>query len=57
MKVHYRFRQTVYHITYTRRPASEAPYNGQLDGQPLEGAVLPLTDDRREHWVEIPFAG
>jgi cyclic beta-1,2-glucan synthetase len=57
MKVHYRFRQTVYHITYTRWIESMPPPNGQLDGQPLEGAILPLADDRREHWVEIPFVG
>jgi cellobiose phosphorylase len=57
MKVHYRFRQTVYHITYTRSTGSGALPAGKLDDQPLEGGVLPLADDRREHWVEIPFVG
>ncbi len=57
MKVHYRFRQTVYHINYVRWIDSGPIPAGKLDDQPLQGAVLPLTDDRREHRVEIPFAG
>jgi cellobiose phosphorylase len=57
MKVHYRFRSTVYHITYTRwtDPSEPAPAP-KLDGQPLPGAVVPLGDDRQEHWVDVPFA-
>jgi cellobiose phosphorylase len=58
MKVHYRFKQTVYHITYTRwSGAADAVPQGNVDGQPLQGSVLPLTDDHREHWVDIPFSG
>ncbi len=56
VKVHYRFGRTVYHITYVRRTGSNSQANGILDGQPLEGAILPLKDDQREHWVEIPIA-
>jgi hypothetical protein len=56
MKVHYRYRQTVYHITYTRwtgpRPELPAP---RLDGEVLPGPAIPLRDDRREHAVEQPF--
>jgi hypothetical protein len=57
MKVHYRFRSTVYHITYTRwtDPSEPAPAP-KLDGQRLPGAVVPLGDDRQEHWVDVPFA-
>jgi cyclic beta-1,2-glucan synthetase len=56
MKVHYRFRETVYHITYLRWNDSGPVPAGKLDDQALQGAVFPLTDDHREHWVEIPFA-
>ena len=53
-KVHYRFRQTVYHITFTRQ-AAETMTAPQLllDGVPLAGEMLPLIDDQREHRVEF----
>jgi hypothetical protein len=57
MKVHYRFRQTIYHITYVRWVEAGPVPPGKLDDMPIQGAVISLTDDRREHWVEIPFAG
>jgi cyclic beta-1,2-glucan synthetase len=56
VKVHYRFGRTVYHITYVRAPGTTGQANGLLDGQALEGAILPLKDDQREHWVELPIA-
>ncbi len=43
-KVHYRYRETVYHITVVR---------GQ--GSAVE-AVVPLVDDRQEHTVEIAIS-
>ena len=56
MKIHYRFRSTVYHITYTRSTeASDRLPAGTFDGQPLSGSLVPLRDDRQEHWVEFPF--
>jgi cellobiose phosphorylase len=56
MKVHYRFRQTVYHITYNRWSDVSSPLPATtLDGRPLGGELLPLTDDRRDHWVEMRF--
>jgi len=53
-KVHYRYLQTVYHIAITRL-AADAPAAAllRLDGQDLEGTVLPLRDDGREHFVEL----
>jgi cellobiose phosphorylase len=57
-KVHYRYRQTVYHITFTRVEAGAADENVlSLDGQPLPGNNLPLQDDRREHAVEMKVRG
>jgi len=53
-KIHYRFGQTVYHITFTRVPdhSSEAKAL-TLDGQEIAGPTIPLVDDRREHAVEM----
>jgi cellobiose phosphorylase len=56
LKIHYRFRQTVYHLALTRwteAPAAVPPPT--LDGQPLPTDVIPLRDDQREHWVEARF--
>ena len=44
-KLHYRFQQTVYHITFTRAP--EAP-----DPDPLH-----LQNDREEHHIEVKVRG
>jgi cellobiose phosphorylase len=53
-KIHYRYRQTVYHITITQAAADTAGRNKLvLDGQELAGETIPLVDDRREHMVEM----
>jgi len=56
-KIHYRYRQTVYHITISRLMA-ESPGNSQLvlDGRELSGQTIPLIDDRLEHFVELKVA-
>jgi cellobiose phosphorylase len=53
-KIHYRYRQTPYHITITRL-AADSPGTSllSLDGEELSGATIPLKDDRREHTVEM----
>ena len=53
-KIHYRYRQTVYHITISRL-ASDAAEVSQLflDGEELAMKTVPLADDRREHFVEL----
>ncbi len=53
-KIHYRYRQTVYHITLSR--VGDDAIESTLDGQPLTGNILPLTDDRIEHFAEMRFA-
>ena len=53
-KIHYRYRQTVYHITINRLAkdsADEARLS--LDGQNLSGKTIPLQDDHQEHIVEM----
>jgi len=52
-KIHYRYRQTVYHITITQLVADSTD-SAQLflDGTELAVQKVPLVDDRREHSVE-----
>jgi len=53
-KIHYRYRQTVYHITITRLAADAPDANLlSLDGQELSGATIPLRDDHQEHTAEM----
>jgi cellobiose phosphorylase len=53
-KIHYRYRQTIYHITITRLSADAAEANQLfLDGEKLDVKTIPLVDDRREHFVEL----
>jgi cellobiose phosphorylase len=53
-KIHYRFRQTIYHITISRLPADAAAENQLfLDGEKLTMKTVPLVDDQREHFVEL----
>jgi hypothetical protein len=51
---HYRYRQTVYHITMTRRSEESAKVHPVvLDGVELILPTVPLVDDQREHYVEV----
>jgi cellobiose phosphorylase len=53
-KIHYRYRQTVYHVTITRLVADAAEEDQLfLDGKELGVKTVPLVDDRREHSVEF----
>ncbi len=53
-KIHYRFRQTLYHIVIARLPAdSNVERFLVVDGQEMPGDSIPLIDDRREHAVEL----
>ena len=53
-KIHYRYRQTTYHITITRVAAESLEANlPTLDGQEISGTTIPLRDDRQEHAVEL----
>jgi cellobiose phosphorylase len=51
--VHYRFRETVYHIAVHQTPHEAGARRLILDGQEQVGLALPLVDDRREHQVEV----
>jgi cellobiose phosphorylase len=53
-KIHYRYRQTVYHITVSRLPADAVETHLlSVDGQPMPGNILPLHDDHQEHDVTL----
>jgi cellobiose phosphorylase len=47
--VHYRYRETVYHITVVQHASGGI----MLDGVELEGQVIPLLDDHLEHTVMV----
>jgi cellobiose phosphorylase len=51
--VHYRFRETVYHIVVTQTPALTGEQGLRVDGVDQEAMRLPLHDDRAEHRVEV----
>ncbi len=53
-KIHYRYRQSLYHINISRLAADAADTSQlTLDGQALCGNILPLQDDHLEHAVEL----
>ena len=53
-KIHYRYRQTVYHITIARLDVRAGDGTQlSLDGQDLSGTAVPLRDDRIEHTVVL----
>jgi cyclic beta-1,2-glucan synthetase len=49
-KIHYRYRETLYHIVVTRRGTAPAL---SLDGQLQSALSIPLMDDQRDHRVEL----
>ncbi|MGB5457930.1 MAG: glucoamylase family protein [Gammaproteobacteria bacterium] len=66
-KIHYRYRETVYHISVKRvDEASARSIRVTLDGTEVSGAgidaagrprgMIPLVDDRREHYVEVELS-
>ncbi len=52
-KVHYRYRETVYHIAVSETMAAAGDTGVTVDGVEQPGPVIPLVDDRQEHSVEV----
>ena len=52
-KMHYRFRETVYHIAVLQMPAGSGEMRVAVDGIEQHDKTVPLVDDRREHWAEV----
>lgn len=55
-KVHYRFQETVYHITVLQPPNHEGEMHIVMDGVLLDGKRIRLVNDLQEHFVELTFA-
>ena len=51
--VHYRYRETVYHIAVLRRQVGDGATGVTVDGVPQRDETIPLVDDHQEHAVEV----
>ena len=51
--MHYRYRETVYHIAVQHPPAAPGETRVTLDGVDQHDKTIPLIDDRQEHFVEV----
>ena len=54
-KVHYRYRETLYHIT-VRQIRDKSGAGVSVDGAPQSGTTVTLVDDHAEHTVEVRIA-
>jgi len=52
-KVHYRYRETVYHIAVLQTRAANGEMSVTVDGVQRPDQAIPLVDDRQEHSVEV----
>ncbi|HUJ90092.1 MAG TPA: protein ndvB, partial [Syntrophorhabdales bacterium] len=52
-KVHYRYRETVYHIGVLQTRAENGEMSVIVDGVEQPDKVIPLVDDRKEHMVQV----
>ncbi|MFI5342166.1 MAG: glycosyl hydrolase family 65 protein, partial [Candidatus Methylomirabilales bacterium] len=51
--VHYRYRETVYHIAVLHARAGNGEMGVTVDGVEQRDKAIPLVDDRQEHSVEV----
>ena len=52
-KIHYRYRETVHHITVTQTKAGGTVTRVTIDGVDQPDKTIQLADDRHEHFVEV----
>ncbi|MDO8597454.1 MAG: hypothetical protein Q7R45_12630, partial [Sulfuricaulis sp.] len=52
-KLHYRYRETVYHITVLQTPPADNQIRVTVDGIEQRDGAVPLVDDRLDHAVEV----
>jgi cellobiose phosphorylase len=52
-RLHYRYRETLYHIIVVQTQAAGGKTEVTLDGVRQPDEAVPLLDDRREHAVEV----
>jgi len=51
--VHYRYRETMYHIKVSQKAAGKPATRVTVDGASQSGKAVLLVDDRQEHLVEV----
>jgi cyclic beta-1,2-glucan synthetase len=51
--VHYRYRETVYHVAVTRMQVGDGGASVTVDGAPQRGKTIFLVDDHQEHSVKV----
>jgi cellobiose phosphorylase len=51
--VHYRYRETVYHVVVERAPHGQTAASVTLDGVIQHGTFVPLVDDHAEHRAQV----
>ena len=56
-KLHYRYRETFYHIAVSQVSADEGGMRVIVDGIDQPDRTIPLVDDRQEHQAEIRMPG
>jgi cyclic beta-1,2-glucan synthetase len=52
-KIHYRYRETYYHITFRIRDGGSVVERVTVDGSDRPDLYVPLVDDRNDHHVEV----
>jgi cellobiose phosphorylase len=52
-KVHYRHRETVYHISVLQTRSGDSGMSVTVDGVERPDQVIPLVDDHKDHFVEV----
>jgi len=52
-KIHYRYRETIYHITVLQTRTVKGGTRVIIDGVERDDQVIPLVDDLQEHSVEV----
>jgi cellobiose phosphorylase len=53
LKIHYRYRETLYHIAILQTHAQNGGMTVTVDGIKQDNEAIPLVDDRQEHSVEV----
>ena len=52
-KIHYRFRETLYHITILQMHCLNGSTTVTVDGRKQDNETIPLVDDRKKHFAEV----
>jgi cellobiose phosphorylase len=52
-KMHYRYRETIYHIVVQQMLEKSVEIHLVVDGIERYDNVIPLVDDHKEHWIEL----